>query len=35
MVVTKVASLKEGEWPSYKSGQFNRGKMVMLQMWPV
>ena len=28
-------SLKEGEWPSYRSGQFNRGKMVMLQRWLV
>ena len=35
MVITEVASLKEGEWPSYRSGQFNRGKMVMLQRWLV
>ena len=35
MVVTEVASLKEGERPSYRSGQFNRGKMVMLQRWLV
>ena len=35
MVVTEVASFKEGEWPSYRSGQFNRGKMVMLQRWLV
>ena len=26
MVVMEVASLKEGEWPSYRSGQFNREK---------
>ena len=26
MVLTEVASLKEGEWPSYRSGQFNRGR---------
>ena len=35
MVVTEVASLKEGEWSSYRSFQFKRGKMVMLQRWPV
>ena len=35
MVIMEVASLKEGEWSSYRSGQFKRGKMVMLQRWPV
>ena len=35
MVVKEVASLKEGEWPSYRSGQFNRSSMVMLLRWPV
>ena len=34
-MVTEVASLKEGEWSCYRSGQFNTGKMVMLQRWPV
>ena len=34
MVVTKVASLKEGEG-CYRSGHFNGGKMVMLQRWSV
>ena len=23
----------EGEWSCYRSGQFNGGKMVMLQRW--
>ena len=30
-MVTEVASLKEGEWSCYRSGQFNGGRMVMLQ----
>ena len=34
MVVTKVASLKEGEC-HYRRGQFNSRKMVMLQRWLV
>ena len=34
MVLTKVASLKEGEG-RYRRGQFNRGKIVMLQRWLV
>ena len=29
--VTEVASLKEEEW-SYRGGQFNGGRMVMLQV---
>ena len=28
-------SLMEGEWSFYRGGQFNRGRMVMLQRWPV
>ena len=31
IIVTDVASLKEGEWSSYTGGQFNRGRIVMLQ----
>ena len=27
----EVDSLKEGEWSSYTGGQFNRGRIVMLQ----
>ena len=30
-MVTEVVSLMEGEWPCYGGGQFNRGRMVMLQ----
>ena len=30
IIVTDVASLKEGEWSSYTGGQFNRGRIVML-----
>ena len=30
--VTVVVSLMDGEWSCY-SGQFNLGKMVMLQRW--
>ena len=33
--VMEVASLKEGEWSCYRSGQFNERSMVMLQRWPV
>ena len=45
--VKEVASLMEGEWFCYKGGlfkgrrrvdrggQFNRGRMVMLQRWTV
>ena len=25
----------EGEWTCYRGGQFNGGRMVMLQRWPV
>ena len=31
IIVTEVASLKEGEQLSYTDGQFNRGRTVMLQ----
>ena len=31
--VTEVASLMEGEWLCYRGGQFNGGRMVMLQRW--
>ena len=30
IIITEVASLKEGEW-CYRGGQFNGGRMVMLQ----
>ena len=33
--VTEVASLEEGEWSCYRSGQFKGRSMVMLQRWPV
>ena len=33
--VTEVASLMEGEWSCYRGGQFNGGRMVMLQSWRV
>ena len=33
IIVTEVASLKEGE--CNRGGQFNRGRMVMLQRWSV
>ena len=33
--VTEAASLMEGEWSCYRGGQFNRGRMVMLQNQPV
>ena len=29
--VTEVVSLVEGEWLCYRIGQFNAGRMVMLQ----
>ena len=29
------SNLMEGEWSCYRSGQFNGGRMVMLQRWPV
>ena len=25
----------EGKWSCYRGGHFNRGRMVMLQRWPV
>ena len=31
--VTEVVTLMEGEWSYYRGGQFNRGRMVMLQRW--
>ena len=31
IIVTEVASLKEGERSSYTGSQFNRGRTVMLQ----
>ena len=30
----EVASLKQGEWLSYRGGQFNGGSVVILQRWP-
>ena len=33
--VTEVAILVEGELSSYRGGEFNGGKMVMLRRWPV
>ena len=33
--ITELASLMEGEWSFYRGGQFNGGRMVMLQRWPV
>ena len=35
MYVMVVVSLMDGECSCYRSGQFNRGKMVMLQRWLV
>ena len=35
MVMLEVASLMEGEWPCYRGGQFNGGRMVMWRRWPV
>ena len=31
MVITEVVTLIEGEWLCYRIGQFNTGRMVMLQ----
>ena len=31
--VTEVVSLMEAEWSCYRSGQFNGGRMVILQSW--
>ena len=31
--VTEVVSLKEGEWSCYRGGQFDGGRMIMLQRW--
>ena len=31
--VMVVVSLMEGEWSCYRAGQFNGGRMVMLQRW--
>ena len=31
--ITELASLMEGEWSFYRCGQFNGGRMVMLQKW--
>ena len=31
----EMASLKKGEWSCYGDGQFNGGRMVMLQRWPL
>ena len=33
--VMEVASLEEGEWSCYRSGQFKGRSMVILQRWPV
>ena len=33
MVVTKVVTLMEGEWLCYRGGQFNAGRIVILQRW--
>ena len=33
--MAEMASLMEGEWSCYRAGQFNGGRMVMLQRWPV
>ena len=35
VMLQEVASLIEGEWSCYKGGQFNGGRMVMLQRWSV
>ena len=35
MVLTELASLMEGECSCYGDGQFNGGKMVILQSWRV
>ena len=33
MVMLQRWSLMEEEWSYYRSGQFNGGRMVMLQRW--
>ena len=33
MVMLQKWSPMEGEWSSYRGGQFNAGRMVMLQRW--
>ena len=35
MLVREVASLNEPEWSFYTGGQFNVGRMVMVQRWSV
>ena len=35
MVMLEVVNLMEGEWSCYRGGQFNGGRMVMLQRWSV
>ena len=35
MVVIEVACLMEGEWSCYGGGQFNGGRMIMLERWSV
>ena len=30
-----VVSLMEGEWSCYRGGQFNGGRIIMLQRWPL
>ena len=32
-MLVEVVSLMEGDWSCYGGGQFNRGRMVMLQRW--
>ena len=34
MIVREVVNFTEGDW-SFYSAQFNGGRMVMLQRWPV
>ena len=33
MVILQRANLMEEEWSCYRGGQFNEGRMVMLQTW--
>ena len=33
--VTELVSVMEGEWSCYRGEQFNGGRVVMLQRWPV
>ena len=33
--VTEVVSLREREWSCFGGGQFNGGRMVMLERWEV